>query len=52
MAVERLGESGAKIEVLSVAFPEAGKGAQIIEGDAETAARSLVEKLQKEARVL
>jgi electron transfer flavoprotein beta subunit len=52
LAPESLGETGAKIEVLSVAFPEAGKGAQIIEGDAETAARTLVEKLQKEARIL
>lgn len=52
LAPETIGESGAQIEVLSVAFPEAGRGAQIIEGDAETAARSLVEKLQKEARVL
>jgi electron transfer flavoprotein beta subunit len=52
LAAETLGESGARIEVLSVAFPETGKGAQIIEGDAETAARTLVEKLQKEARIL
>jgi electron transfer flavoprotein beta subunit len=52
LAPETLGETGAKIEVLSVEFPEAGKGAQIIEGDAETAARALVEKLQKEARIL
>lgn len=52
LAPETLGEGGSKIEVLSVAFPEAGKGAQIIEGDAETAARTLVEKLKKEARVL
>lgn len=52
LAPESLGESGAKIEVLSVAFPVVGKGAQILEGDAETAARSLVDKLQREARVL
>jgi electron transfer flavoprotein beta subunit len=52
LEVDVLGAGGSKIEVLSVAFPEAGKGAQMIEGDAETAARVLVEKLQKEARVL
>lgn len=52
LAPEGLGESGAKIEVISVAFPETGKGAQMIEGDAETAAKTLVEKLQKEARIL
>ena len=52
LASETLGEAGARTEVLSVAFPEAGKGAQMIEGDAETAARALVEKLRKEARIL
>jgi electron transfer flavoprotein beta subunit len=52
LEADALGAAGSKIEVLSIAFPEAGKGAQIIEGDAETAARTLVEKLQKEARIL
>jgi electron transfer flavoprotein beta subunit len=47
-----LGAAGSRLEVLSVAFPDSGSGAQMIEGDAETAARTLVDKLQKEARVL
>ena len=50
--VEDLGSSGSRVEILEVAFPESGGGAQILEGDAATAAKALVEKLQKEARVL
>jgi electron transfer flavoprotein beta subunit len=48
----KVGAAGSRIEIVSVAFPEAGSGAQILEGDAKTAAAKLVEKLQKEARVL
>jgi electron transfer flavoprotein beta subunit len=48
----RLGAAGSRLEVLSVAFPESGAEAEIIGGDAATAARTLVDKLQKEARVL
>ncbi|MGH9464984.1 MAG: electron transfer flavoprotein subunit beta/FixA family protein [Thermoanaerobaculia bacterium] len=47
-----VGEAGSRIEVLKVAFPESSGGAQILAGDAATAARALVEKLRKEARVL
>ncbi len=47
-----LGAAGARVEILEIALPESGEGAQIIEGDAAEAARKLVEKLQKEARVL
>jgi electron transfer flavoprotein beta subunit len=47
-----LGESGSGLEILSVALPESGEAAQIIEGEPAEAARILVEKLQKEARVL
>jgi electron transfer flavoprotein beta subunit len=47
----QVGAAGSRIEVVSVAFPDAGKGAQILEGDAKAAAAKLVEKLQKEARV-
>ena len=43
---------GSGLEILSVALPEAGEAAQIIEGEPAEAARILVEKLQKEARVL
>lgn len=52
LAADEVGESGSGIEVLSVALPEGGEAAQIIEGDPAEAARILVEKLQKEARVL
>jgi len=48
----QVGEAGSRLEIVSVAFPESGRGAQILEGDAKTAATALVQKLQKEARVL
>lgn len=48
----RVGTGASRLEILSVSFPESGRGAQILEGDAAAAARALVEKLQKEARVL
>ena len=47
-----VGLAGSRLKVTSVAFPESGEGAQILEGDAASAARELVDKLQKEARVL
>ncbi|MCB1037336.1 MAG: electron transfer flavoprotein subunit beta/FixA family protein [Acidobacteria bacterium] len=47
-----VGAAGSRLEVVSVAFPSTGAGAQMIEGDAATAARVLVEKLRNEARVL
>lgn len=49
---EEAGESGSAVEVLNVGFPEVGEAAQIIEGEPAEAARILVEKLQKEAKVL
>jgi electron transfer flavoprotein beta subunit len=48
----KVGAAGSRVEIVSVAFPDAGSGAQMLEGDAKTAAAKLVEKLQKEARVL
>lgn len=48
----QVGAAGARIEIVSVGFPESSKGAEMIAGDAATAAKTLVEKLQKEARVL
>lgn len=48
----QLGAAGSRLEIVSVAFPEAGTGAQILEGDPADAARALVEKLQHEARIL
>lgn len=50
--VESVGAAGSRVEIVSVGFPESGSEAQILEGDAATAARTLVDKLQKEARVL
>lgn len=49
---QSVGSSGAGVEIVSVGFPPSGEGAEIIEGDPADAARTLVEKLQKERRVL
>ncbi|MDH3405286.1 MAG: electron transfer flavoprotein subunit beta/FixA family protein [Acidobacteriota bacterium] len=47
-----VGAAGATLEVLSVAFPAAVGGAQMLEGDAATAAKALAEALQKEVGVI
>ena len=47
-----VGAAASRVQVLSVRFPDTGEGAQMLEGDAATVAANLVEKLQKEARVL
>lgn len=47
-----VGAAGAKVEIVDVAFPSSGEGAEMIEGDVAAMAKSLVEKLQREARVL
>jgi electron transfer flavoprotein beta subunit len=47
-----VGAAGSRLEIVAVAFPDAGKGAQILTGDPKQAAAALVEKLRKEARVL
>jgi electron transfer flavoprotein beta subunit len=52
LSAAEVGEVGSSIEILGVAFPESSGGAQILAGDPATAAKALVEKLQKEARVL
>jgi electron transfer flavoprotein beta subunit len=52
LAEDEVGSAGSALELLSVAFPEAGGSAQIFEGDPAVAARSLAAKLQQEARVL
>ncbi len=52
LGAEGTGAAAARMEVLSVGFPESGVEAQILEGDASTAAKALVEKLHKEARVI
>jgi electron transfer flavoprotein beta subunit len=48
----QVGAAGSRLEIVSVALPEAGAGAQMIEGDAKTAAATLVERLRREARVI
>jgi electron transfer flavoprotein beta subunit len=47
-----VGAMGALVEVVGVKSPSSGGGAQILPGDAATAAKALVEKLRNEARVL
>ena len=48
----QVGAAGSRFEIVSVAFPDSGAGAQMIDGTPEAAARTLVDRLQKEARVL
>ncbi|RMH21369.1 MAG: electron transfer flavoprotein subunit beta/FixA family protein [Acidobacteria bacterium] len=52
LEASQIGAAGSRLEVLEVAFPDSGEGAEMLEGDAATMARTLVEKLQREARVL
>lgn len=52
LAPEATGAAGARTEIVSVGFPASGEGAEMLEGDVEAAARQLVEKLRKEARVI
>lgn len=49
---DAVGSAGSRTEIVDVAIPDSGAGAQMLEGDPEAAAKALVEKLQKEARVL
>lgn len=52
LAADVVGRSGSPTEIVRVAFPESGEGAQMLEGDAATVAQTLVEKLSREAGVL
>lgn len=52
LAADAVGRAGSRTEVVQVAFPESGEGAQMLEGDAATVAQALVEKLSREAGVL
>jgi electron transfer flavoprotein beta subunit len=49
---QEVGAAASQLEVLSVAFPEAGGSAKMLEGEPEAVARELIEKLQREAKVL
>ena len=52
LAADQVGAAGSRLEIVSVAFPDSGTGAQMLEGDPESMVEQLVDKLQKEARVL
>jgi electron transfer flavoprotein alpha/beta subunit len=52
LTAEQVGLAGSRVETISVAPPASGAAARILEGDAKTAAATLVGLLQKEARVL
>lgn len=52
LAADAVGRAGSPTEIVRVAFPESGEGAQMLEGDAATVAQALVEKLSREAGVL
>ncbi len=49
---ESIGAAGSRLEVLEVSLPSSAEGAQMLDGDAVTMAKTLVEKLRNEARVL
>ena len=49
---DEIGAGGGRLEVISMAPPEASGQCEFIEGDAPAAAKALVEKLRKEAKVL
>ncbi len=47
-----VGAGASRLEVLGVAFPEAGGGAKMLDGDPADVGRELVELLRREAKVL
>lgn len=49
---DQVGLAGSRIEVVDIGFPDTGEGAEMLEGDAASVARTLVQKLQNDARVL
>ncbi len=52
LAEDAVGRAASRLETISVAFPEAAGSAQILGGDAATAAKALIDKLRNEARVI
>ncbi len=47
----QLGAAGSRLEIVSVALPDSGTGAQMLEGDPKQQAAALVQKLRTEARI-
>ncbi len=52
LASDTIGRAGSRVEILKLYVPEKSKAAEILQGDAATAAAALVAKLQQEAKVL
>lgn len=52
LSAEDVGAAGSTVSVESVAFPETGAGAEMLEGSPDQMVAQLVEKLTREARVL
>lgn len=52
LEAQELGAAGSRLELLGVAFPEAGAGAQMLEGSPEAVAQELIDKLRREAKVI
>ncbi|HZF09665.1 MAG TPA: electron transfer flavoprotein subunit beta/FixA family protein [Thermoanaerobaculia bacterium] len=52
LSPEQIGAAGSRLEIVSVALPDSGAGAQMLEGDSKQQAAALVQKLRNEARVL
>ncbi|MFQ5998170.1 MAG: electron transfer flavoprotein subunit beta/FixA family protein [Candidatus Bathyarchaeia archaeon] len=52
LSPEQVGKSGSKVKLREIYFPPKGKGAEIIAGKPEEAARTLMEKLRVQAKVL
>ncbi|HTQ79739.1 MAG TPA: electron transfer flavoprotein subunit beta/FixA family protein [Thermoanaerobaculia bacterium] len=48
----QVGAAGSRLEIVSVALPDSGAGAQMLAGDPQQQAAALVQKLRNEARVL
>jgi electron transfer flavoprotein beta subunit len=52
LSPDEVGAAGSGVEVLKLYVPQKAKSAEILQGDPSQAAATLVEKLQKEAKVL
>ena len=52
LAADQVGAAGRRVEVTRLYVPEKTQGAELLEGDAGTAVAALVDRLQKEAKVL